>query len=382
MDELLPDVRRIAVLRANGLGDFVVAVPALEALRAAYPAAGITLIGRPWHVELLAGRPGPWDEVVAAPPYPVMTAPPDAPVDSPAARRFFTWARGRRFDLAVQLHGGGGQSNPFVAGLGARLTVGARDTGAPTLDRWLRYTLYQHEVLRWLEVVGLVGARAVTVQPALAVTASDRSAAAPHLTAVPPGAPLVAVHPGASDPRRRWPPERFATVVGALARSGACVALVGDGDDVALCARILERCGPGIAERVVDLSGRLSLPALVGVLAAARLVIANDSGPRHLAEAVGTPTVGVYWVGNLVTAGPLTRGRHRVAISFRTTCPVCGDDQSRGRCPHDDPWVGDVPVDEVLASAHELLTAGAHELLTARAGAGRPDPGPRLRAGA
>jgi ADP-heptose:LPS heptosyltransferase len=353
--ELVPGVHRIAVLRANGLGDFIVAVPALQALRTAYPDARITLIGRPWHAALLAGRPGPWDEVVVAPPYPVMTAPPHVPVDSAEAAAFFTWARGQRFDLAVQLHGGGGQSNPFVASLGARLAVGARDTGAPALDRWLRYTLYQHEVLRWLEVVGLVGAHAGSFQPALTVTAADRSAAAPHLRPVPAGRPLVVIHPGASDPRRRWPPERFGAVAGELAGRGVQVVLVGDGEDVALCARVLAGAGPAAAGHLVDLSGQLSLPALVGVLARASLMVANDSGPRHLAEAVGTPTVGIYWVGNAITAAPLTRGRHRVAISFRATCPTCGDDQSGGRCSHDDPWVDDVGVGEVLTWADELL---------------------------
>jgi ADP-heptose:LPS heptosyltransferase len=97
---------------------------------------------------------------------------------------------------------------------------------------------------------------------------------------------------------------------------------------------------------------------MVGVLARARLVIANDSGPRHLAAALGTPTVGVYWVGNVINAGPLLRARHRVGVSFRQACPVCGIDQASvgtERCPHDDSFVADVTVDEVLAHARDLL---------------------------
>ena len=57
---LVPGVERIAVLRANSIGDFVLVLPALQALRAAYPAARITYLGSSWHPELLAGRPGPW----------------------------------------------------------------------------------------------------------------------------------------------------------------------------------------------------------------------------------------------------------------------------------------------------------------------------------
>ncbi len=67
---LVDGVRRIAVLRSNGIGDFVVAVPALQALRAAYPEAEITYLGARWHPELLRGRPGPWDRVLVVPPCP------------------------------------------------------------------------------------------------------------------------------------------------------------------------------------------------------------------------------------------------------------------------------------------------------------------------
>jgi ADP-heptose:LPS heptosyltransferase len=352
----LPGIRRIAVLRANGLGDFVVAEPALAALRHAYPDARLTLIGRPWHVSLLAGRPGPWDEVVSAPPYPMLNAPADTPADSPEVRQFFDWALAQEFDLAVQLHGGGAASNPFVSKLGARVTVGARDHGAPPLHRSLPYTLYQHEVARWLEVVGLAGACPARLLPALHVTDADRMQARRWLPDPTMGSsPPVVIHPGASDPRRRWPPASFASVVGGLVADGRRVVLVGDGDDMRLAREILTHLDAATARRVTDLTGRLTLPALVGVCEAAGLVVANDSGPRHLAEAVGTPTVGVYWVGNVITASPLTRRWHRLAISFRSSCPVCGDDQSAGRCPHDESWVAEVPVAEVLSAARDLL---------------------------
>src|SRR5690348_4071324 len=64
---IVPGVRKIAVLRANALGDFIFTIPALEALRVAYPAAEIVLLGREWHAEFLHGRPGPVHRVVAIP---------------------------------------------------------------------------------------------------------------------------------------------------------------------------------------------------------------------------------------------------------------------------------------------------------------------------
>lgn len=350
---LVPGVERIAVLRANSIGDFVLVLPALQALRAAYPSARITYLGSSWHPDLLAGRPGPWDRVIALPGPPGVGGE-DVTKDSPQVREFLAGQRRERYDLAVQLHGGGGSSNRFVSGLGARLTAGSRDVGAPPLDRWTPYSHYQHEVHRFLEVVGLVGAVPVELEPSLAVTGTDRAAAAELLGDLT--RPLVAIHPGATDPRRRWPPASFAAVARALADRGALVALVGSGADD-------EKAAAAIAADLpvppLDLVGRLSLGAMLGVLERCRLLVGNDSGPRHLAAAVGTATVGIYWCGNLINAGPITRRRHPVGVSFRTVCPECGADQSTdGRCPHDPSFVADVPVDEIATAALDLYAAG------------------------
>lgn len=341
---------RIAVLRANRLGDLVLALPALSALRSAFPRAEITLLGAGWHPRLLEGRPGPWDRVEVVPGCPGVRDTDTDEHDPAAVQRFLAAQRLRRYDLAVQLHGGGGHSNPFVRALGARLSVGARDRGAPGLDRDVPYAVTQHEVLRLLEVVALVGARTPDVEPVLTVTARDRAAAAavlPH-----DGRPLVVLHPGASDPRRRWPVQRFAAVADDLAARGARVAVVGTGPDDVRAAGALRAA---VRRPVVDLVGRLSLPALTGLLAGSSLVVANDSGPRHLAAAVGASTVGVFLAPNALSAGPLTARRSRIAVSYRTCCPVCEQDQRQARCAHDASLVADVGVDEVLLLARELF---------------------------
>lgn len=346
--ERVPDVRRIAVLRSNSIGDFVLALPALDALRAAYPAAQITYLGTSWHPELLEGRPGPWDRVVVVPPYPGVRGDDEATRGTREVETFFEQQRKEHYDLAVQLHGGGGNSNPFVTRLGARISVGSRDVDAPALDRWIPYVHYQHEVLRFLEVVALVGAAPVRLEPRLQVTPADRAAAAAALPAG--GAPLVAVHPGANDARRRWPLGSFAAVADTLATRGAEVVLVGAAEDVPLATGI----AAAMRHRPVNLAGRLPLSATLGVLERSALVLGNDSGPRHLAAAVGTATVAVYWCVNLINAGPLTRARHRVGVSFTAHCPVCGADQGHGRCDHDPSFVADVAVEEIARHAVEL----------------------------
>lgn len=178
----MPRVDKIAVLRANALGDLIFALQALHALRTAYRHAEIVLLGQAWHAELMSGRPSPIDRVIVLPPAPGVNGPLDMPdtAGTQAEReRFFAAMQLERFDLAIQLHGGGGYSNPFIRRLGARVTAGLRAADAPPLDRWIPYVYYQHETLRLLEVVGLVGAQPpTTLEPQLAVTEADLAEAA------------------------------------------------------------------------------------------------------------------------------------------------------------------------------------------------------------
>lgn len=348
--------RRIAVLRAIALGDLVTALPALEALRARYPDAEIVLLGRPLYAELLAGRRSPVDRVIAVPPMKGIADRDGQPVSAEVRAEFVQRMRAERFDLAVQLHGGGANSNPLVRELGAQWTVGMRAPEAPPLDAWVPFVYYQPEVLRLLEVVALVGAGPVTVRLSLGVTEADFSASARVLPET--GRRLVVLHPGASDPRRRWSPARFAEVGDALADEGLLVAVIGDGDAEREAAQTVLGA---MRTKATDLFGALSPAALVGTLARAAVVVANDSGPLHLANAVGTPTVGVYWCGNLINAEPMTRTTNRPLISWRVTCPECGADCTRSWCPHEASFVDDVRAAEVLAEALDLIGAGNQE---------------------
>ena len=350
--ERVENVRKIAVLRAGGIGDFVFILPALGALRAAYPEAEVTLLGVAWHEELLSGRPGPPERVIAVPPSTGVNGP-DTGVDEDEEelKRFFARMREERFDLALQMHGGGGYSNPFVRRLGARITAGAQAPGAPPLDRSMPYVYYQSEYLRHLEVASLVGARAATLEPRLVVTDGDLAEAG---NVVPDAeSPLVALHPGAGDARRRWPAEKFAAVGDALAGAGARVAVVGVEEDRALISEVLDTMN----REALNLCGQLSLRGLAGLLSRCAVVVSNDSGPLHLAVAVGVATVGIYWGPNLINAGPATRARHRPALSWRSNCPVCGDTLFEGSCGHRTSVVVDVPVEEVVNSALDLLAS-------------------------
>ncbi len=349
---LLSDVKRIVVLRPNAVGDFIFSLPCLHALKIAYPEARIVYIGRQWHAEFLAKRPGPVDKVVVIPPFPGLGLPPESDVDLAPAERFVRAMQKPAFDLAVQIYGGGRYANPFIRKLNARLAIGMRSTDAQPLDRWVPYGFLQNRRLQMLEVASLAGADTIHTGVELQVTDRDRleaDAVLPHRS----GARLVLMQPGASDHRRRWPAERFAGVADQLARHGAIIAVNGTQQE----AQIVRAVTAHMHYPAIDLSGRLSLSGLCGLLERTTLLISNDTGPLHLALAIGTPAVGIYWLTNLVESGPLSQQRHRPVLSARLHCPVCGAENLKARCPHDVSFLDDVSVEEVSAAAMEMLDA-------------------------
>ena len=351
--EKFDDVSRIAVLRGGGLGDLIFAIPAMAALKAAYPGATLTLLGTPVHKALIGVTQSPVDEVQVLP-FSEGVRPGEE--DPDVLDRFFARMREQQFDLAVQLHGGGRYSNPFLLRLGAHHTVGTRTADAASLERTIPYLYYQHEPLRALEVAGFAGAFPVDLEARMLPADGADAALPPGLDRMS-SQPLVVLHPGATDPRRRWPADRFAELAAACRADGCQVAVVGDDSERGLAEQIVALAGPA---SVTSLAGVLDMGGLVAVLSRSAVVVGNDSGPRHLAQALGTPTVGIFWAGNVINAGALGRSLHRIHASWVTACPVCGIDVTQvgwtaPRCGHDESVVAGVGAREVHDDVRNLI---------------------------
>jgi ADP-heptose:LPS heptosyltransferase len=368
-------VGSIAVLRGGGLGDLLFVLPAVDALAAAYPDATVTLLGTRLAREVLSGRSRSVAAVELLPPMPGVHDAPERSDSAELRRAFIARMRDRSFSLLAQMHGGGRHSNPFVLALGAEHSIGLGTADAEPLERTLDYVYYQQAVMRFLEVAALAGAAPVTLEPILEALPADRLSMAPLVDYSARG--LVVVHPGATDPRRRWPASAFADVAGRLAADGYQVIVVGDHTDVLTAGSIVDSCrkrhGARLAASVTSLAGKLSISELIGLLWHAAVVVANDSGPRHLAAAIGRRTVGIFWVGNVINAGPLGRGEHRIQMSWTTRCPVCGRDSSQvgwtaPRCTHDVSFVADVDADSVYLDACALLRGSREDPRTGAAG--------------
>jgi ADP-heptose:LPS heptosyltransferase len=338
---------RVAVFRALKLGDLLVAVPALRAIRSALPATEVVLVGLPWAREFVARFPHLLDGFREFPGWPGL---PERDVQTARIPRFLADTQAEGFDLAIQLHGSGPVVNELCALFGATRTAGFYLPGGycPDPSLFLPWPDRGLELRRLLALTEFLGFPTRGEHLEFPLTEADRELAARMVNAEP--GRFVCVHPGASVPERRWPAERFAAVADALAAHGLRVVLTGSAEETSLTAAV----AAAMTAPALDLAGRTSLGTTAAVLARARLVVCNDTGVSHLAAAVGTPSVVTSTGDNPARWSPPDARLHRVL------CIPGG-------------WPA---VHEVIAEAENLLSAFAPH--PARATAARPgSPPPR-----
>ncbi len=352
--------KKIAILRANALGDFIFILPALQALKDTFPGAEIVLLGKAWHQEYLVNRPSNVDRVVVVPPYPGVGAAYDYQVDEQELNNFFAEMQAENFDLAFQFHGGGKNSNPFMLRLGAKKVIGLKSPVAPEVDVSVPYVLYFSEPMRYLEMVALAGAKTLNIEPHWESVPADLQ----ELGSVLPdweSKKLIVIHPGATDMRRRWPAKKFAAAADDLISCGFRIAITGTDFEKEVAKEVWQNIRQ--KNEAYDLCSRLSLAGMTGLLAIAKLVVANDTGPIHLARALKTPTVGIFWCSNAITGMPFTVAFNRTLISFMVDCPLCGQRvisptaifPHEANCPHQTCFVDEITVKQVTDSAQNLL---------------------------
>jgi ADP-heptose:LPS heptosyltransferase len=348
---------QIAVFRALALGDLLCTIPALRALRRAFPRSRITLIGLPW-AEQLVRRFGQYlDAFMAFPGFPGF---PEQPFDVAALPTFLQRAQSRGFDLALQLHGSGTLSNPVVTMLGARHTAGYFRSGefCPDVERFVPWRPGEHEVQRYLALLRELGIAADDAALEFPVTDEDRE----DLRRAAAGSALdegdyVCIHPGSQLPSRRWFPERFATVADALAEDGLNVVLTG----VAGEADLNRRVARSMHAPAVDLAGKTTLGAVAALIDGARLLISNDTGVAHIAAARRTASVRISCGGDERRWAPLEDDIHRV-VHHPVDCKPC----SYGICPKGHECADGVGSEHVIAAARELLARSAERAVDHR----------------
>jgi ADP-heptose:LPS heptosyltransferase len=286
----LSTVRDVLVLRLDRIGDVLMALPALADLRRALPAARIRLAVGGWSEEVAAMAPV--DDVM------VWSAP-WAGRRGEGAEGWLSLARRARAeaahppDVAIDLQGD--VRAVFLMRLtAARARIGYANTGGRP---WLTHVVPLDETVTWVEQ----NRRAVEV---LAGPRRETTTAA-HVAADPAWArallareglsstkrPLVAIHPSGGRTIKQWPVERWREVARRLQEAfGATVVVTGGASDRALAHAL----GDGLPRPVIDLAGRLSVAETMAVIGGVDLFLSPDTGPMHMACAMGTPSVTVF----------------------------------------------------------------------------------------
>jgi lipopolysaccharide heptosyltransferase I len=305
--------RRVAIIKPSALGDIVHSLPVLTALRARFPAARITWIVNSAYEALLTGHPDLTDTL-------------------PFDRGAFRGVRGAittaltfplkllrgRYDLVIDMQG------LFRSGLMALATGAPHRVGFAGAREGSRYA-YTHKI----QAPALDAAHAVDRMWCIAeafgvghlpkvfrvpLQPSEVNAAQSELAALP--RPLIAVAAGAKWLTKRWPAAHFAELLNrADAHFGGSCVFLGAGEDVALSREVASKLrGPAL-----DLTGKTSLPRLAALLSLADVMLGNDTGPLHLAAALGKPCVAPYLCTRVGLHGPYTQAGNCVE-----TTVACG----------------------------------------------------------
>ena len=339
---------KILLRATNWLGDAVMSLPALRAVRGAYPDAEITVLALPWVADLYAresfadrilhyerkgrhgGLTGRW--------------------------RLSRELKAERFDIAILFQ------NAFDAALLAWLANATMRIGYDRDGRGKLLThrietprpgeIPDHQRYYYLEML-----QRAQILPALpdcpdivlaGLDEAKRAGEAGWEARRLPKGPWIGVSPGAAfGGAKRWLPERFAVAASQLATEmGASIALFGAPNEADLCAEIANKIGP----RAYVLAGRTTLSEYIELASTCSLYLTNDSGPMHVAGALGIPTVAIFGATDHIATGPSAPWAK--VVREPVACSPCMERE----CPLEEHlcMLG-VSVDRVVAEAHALL---------------------------
>lgn len=369
-----PGIRRILVVRVDLIGDVVLSLPAVRALRRAYPDAELDMLVLPSAAGVLAGEPDitrvlTYDPNIWRRPVALLR-----PRNWDGVRDLLTMLRSARYDLCVSVAGDWGSVLAWVSG--ARRRVGYAGEAYPGLMTdpvpGGRYAVRKHEV-EYVKALARAagGVVADDALPVLHVAPEGALGVRQTLDALGVGAgsrPMVVLHPGAHNGKaKRWPTASWAALAERLADVGADVLITGAAGDAALVGTIARGARAGGRTRVHDLAGRTTLPELVALLAQCDLLVSGDSGPLHIACAVGTAVVGLYGPTDPAISGPLAADA--IVLRRGIWCAPCYNASTTADCRFANPvcMKGLTPT-VVLAAARKQLARRWPDVMLAGVG--------------
>jgi lipopolysaccharide heptosyltransferase I len=328
-------VTRVLIVRLGSLGDVIHGIPVAAALRERHPAARIDWVTDPRYVELLAMVPAV-DRAV--------------PLDTrrlAALTAIVREARRNRYDAAIDLQGLL-KSAVLARACGAERTIGfpAGHLREPAARFFYTQTpdpgAAAHVIAKNLALAAALGADPSRITFPVRIPSS---AVADRIASTAGSGGYVLVNPGAAWPNKRWPPERFGAVAASVRERHGMRAIVlwGPGEE-ALAAAVA-----AAARGAADVAPQTTITDLAAIAARARLMLSGDTGPLHVAAAVGTPIVALFGPTWPERNGPWSTAD--VTLSRNADC-VCHYER---RCRRARACIEDIDVDEVLAAIDRRL---------------------------
>jgi lipopolysaccharide heptosyltransferase II len=365
--------QRVLAVRLDNLGDVLMTTPALAAIRQSTHGAQITLLTSSIGATLAPCLSDVDDVIVFDAPW-VKNAGAAGSELGQAEAQLIETLRAQRFDAALIFTVCTQSALPAAllcrqAGIPLRVAH-SRENPYGLLSDWVRESDVlgpgmRHEVQRQLALAAAVGYGADDDRLRLRVTAQQRRRARMllHEAGVPAQRPYFIVHPGASAPSRRYPAARFGSAADAIAARSHCLPIfTGDASEQPLIDEA-RRC---MSQPSITLAGRVGVPELAALIADARLLLANNTGPAHVAAAVGTPVTVLY---------ALTNPQHtpwRVAARVLNHDVPCRD-CLKSVCPHGHhDCLMKVESDDVVHAAIALLCPRPHDGSVIRTDARQP----------
>jgi ADP-heptose:LPS heptosyltransferase len=344
LQQLTPSPRKIVVLRASRIGDFINTMPAFHAIKACLPKSELTVVTLPMLFEL-AYRCPDINRVEAFPGYPGMA---DQLFDSRSALAFFSKMQAEEYDLAIQMQGSGVYSNPFILMLGARFTAGfiRPEDGPGRLDAAIPLPDSGYEIKRMLAITTFLGAPPTSHTPRLILKPEDVAAARELLSGNPQ--PWIGLHPTARDLTRQWPIGKFAETARRLQKQhGGTIVVLGEERD----RDLINSAFMNQNVHVANLAGSTSIGSLLGIISRLSILITNDTGPAHMAYALGTPAVVIFGAGDKTRNGPIQPGPFQI-LEYPVPCRPC----EYKHCPIGYVCLENIHVEEVVNASEELLS--------------------------
>jgi heptosyltransferase II len=340
-------IKRVVVRGTNWVGDSVITVPALRALRRVLPDANITLAVRPGAKGIFSEADFIDDVLVYERKNAFSVVP-----------QIREWRR-RNFDLALLFQNAFEAALiPFLAGVPLRFGY-ATESRKPLLTHPLSlpdWRSSRHEVFYYLYLVTALeqmlfaSSSICESEPDASIEISEsRKVEARELLrahGISEGETVVAICPGSINSRaKRWPAERYAALADRLIDSQRQVLLIGSRDEAEVSQEVASR----MRNRPVVLTGKTTLDQIIALLATIDLVVTNDTGPAHIGAALGRPTIVIFGPTNPLTTRPFSP-----EAEILRHPPECAPCMLRD-CPIDHRCMTAITVDEVFEHSHALL---------------------------